>query len=123
LFGGLPDYYRQYSAKFMLGFDFLLLLPISVLLYVVLRRVATSRRMSLALWIALYFTVPLALYDYLYCGLVLGSGVGFLWEFWYLSVYYVIPWILAPAMVLLVNRIESRHDPPGSNQPTPATSD
>jgi hypothetical protein len=89
----------------MLGFDLLLLLPISVVLYFVLGRVPSGRRMSLALWIAFYFSVPFAVYDYLYCGLILGGGIGFLWEFWYLTVYYVIPWLLAPAIVLLVNRI------------------
>ena len=107
---GLPDYYQQYSVEFMLGFDVLVLLPFSIVLYVVLKRVALGRRMFLALWIALYFTVPLAAYDYLYCGLVLGLGIGFLWEFWYLTVYYVIPWLLAPAMVLIVNWTEG-HQP------------
>jgi len=109
LLTGLPEYYQQYSPEFMLGFDLLVLLPISIILYAVLKRVAPGRRMFLALWIALYFTVPLAAYDYLYCGLVLGRGIGFLWEFWYLTVYYVIPWLLAPAIVLLVKRIEGHH--------------
>jgi hypothetical protein len=107
---GLPEYYQQYSPEFMLGFDLLVLLPISIILHVVLKRVAPGRRMSRALWIALYFTVPLAAYDYLYCGLVLGFGLGFLWQFWYLTVYYVIPWLLAPAIALFVNRTEG-HQP------------
>jgi hypothetical protein len=108
LLGGLPDYYQQYSTGFMVGFDLLALLPISSVLYFVLRGVAPRRRMSAALWIAFYFTVPLAVYDWLYCGLVLGRGISFLWEFWYLTVYYLIPWLLAPAIVLPVNRIEGR---------------
>jgi hypothetical protein len=90
----------------MVGFDLLVLLPISAVLYFVLKRVPSKRRMSLALWIAFYFTVPLAAYDYLYCGLVLDRGIGFLWEYWYLTVYYVIPWLLAPAMALFVDRVE-----------------
>ncbi len=105
LLGGLPDYYQQYSTDFMLGFVLLVLLPISLVLYFVLRSVAPRRRMSVALWIAFYFTVPLAAYDYLYCGLVLDRGMRFLWEFWYLTVYYVIPWLLAPAMAVLANMI------------------
>ena len=108
LLGGLPDYYRQYSTAFMLGFDLLVLLPISVALYLVLCGAARLRRMSAALWIAFYFTVPLTVYDWLYCGLVLGRGIAFLWEYWYLTVYYLIPWLLAPAIVLLVNRVEER---------------
>jgi len=103
---GLPEYYQQYSPRVMLGFEVVLLLPFAVILYVVLKRVPPKRRMSLALWIAFYFTVPLAVYDYLYCGLVLGHGAGFLWEFWYLTTYYVVPWVLAPAMALLASKIE-----------------
>ena len=103
---GLPEYYQQYSPRVMLGFEVVLLLPFAVILYVVLKRVPPKRRMSLALWIAFYFTVPLAVYDYLYCGLVLGRGAGFLWEFWYLTTYYVVPWVLAPAMALLASKIE-----------------
>jgi hypothetical protein len=102
--GGLPDYYQQYSTGFMVTFDLLVLIPITLVLYFVLRRQAPRRRMTVALWIAFYFTVPLALYDWLYCGLWLGHGVGFVWEYWYLTVYYALPWLLAPAIVLLANR-------------------
>ena len=105
LLGGLPDYYQQCSTGLMLGCFLLVLRAISLVLYFVLRRVPPRHRMSVALWIAFYFTVPLAVYDYLYCGLVHGRGIGFLWEFWYLTVYYVIPWLLAPALALLVNVI------------------
>ncbi len=92
----------------MVVFDLLVLIPISVVLYFVLHSVASQRRMSVALWIAFYFTVPLAVYDWLYCGLVLDRGMAFLWEYWYLTVYYLIPWLLAPGIVLLVNRVEER---------------
>ena len=115
LLGGLPDYYQQYSTGFMLGFDLLVLLPISLALYFVLHSVAHRRRMSVVLWIAFYFTVPLAVYDWLYCGLWLGRGIGFVWEFWYLTVYYAIPWLLAPAIVLLANRVESGAAPAGGS--------
>jgi hypothetical protein len=107
LVAGLPDYYQQYSPVVMIGFEVLLLVPISLILYVVLKRVPPGRRMSLSLWIALYFTVPLAVYDFLYCGVILGRGIAFLWKFWYLSVYYVVPWLLGPAIVWLVRRTEA----------------
>jgi hypothetical protein len=81
LLAGLPEYYRQYSTEFMVAFDLVVLLPISVVFRRVLRRVPSSRRMQVALWIAFYFTVPLAVYDYVYCGLILGAGFGFLWEY------------------------------------------
>ena len=104
LLAGMPEYYQQYSPGFMVAFDLLVLIPISVVLRSVLGRVPARRRMQVALWIAFYFTVPLAVYDYVYCGLVLGFGVRFLLEFWYLTVYYVIPWLLGPGIAWLINR-------------------
>jgi len=108
LVAGLPEYYHQYSFGWMVAFDLFVLIPISVAFYVALGRVPSRQRMQVALWIAFYFTVPLAVYDSVYCGLVLGFGVRFLLEFWYLTVYYVIPWLLAPALVGLINRSARR---------------
>jgi hypothetical protein len=104
LAAGLPEYYQQYSSGLMVAFDLLVLIPISVVFHRVLGRVPSRHRMQVALWIAFYFTVPLAVYDFLYCGLVLGFGAQFLFEFWYLTVYYVIPWLLAPTLVWLISR-------------------
>ena len=101
---GLPSYYQQYSPTFMAWFDAVLLVAIIPLLVRVLHRAPDSRRMSAALWIAFYFTVPLAVYDWLYCGAYLGNGKAFLWRYWYVTVYYAIPWIVVPGVAVLVNR-------------------
>lgn len=113
LLAGLPEYYQQYSQGFMVAFDLLVLIPIFAVLYRVLGRVPQPLRMKVALWIAFYFTVPLAAYDYLYCGLVLGSGLRFLIEYWYLTVYYFIPWFLGPSIVWLIDR-GARESPKGT---------
>jgi hypothetical protein len=55
-------------------------------------------------WLAFYITVPLLLYDVLYCGVYLGYGAGFVVEFWYLSVYYIVPWIILPPTGLWLDR-------------------
>jgi hypothetical protein len=89
----------------MIGFDALLLIPIAAIVYFVLRRLPLDRRPTIALWLAFYFTVPLAFYDWVYCGLHLGHGTQFISRYWYLSVYYLIPWILFPLMALLVDRM------------------
>ena len=73
----------------------------------------SRQRMQVGLWIAFYFTVPLAVYDYLYCGLVLGFGVRFLIDFWYLTVYYFIPWLLGPGLAWFINR-GAREPPAGT---------
>ena len=104
---GLPSYYQQYSNVQMIWFDSLVLIPIAVIVYLVLRRLRPEKRLASALWLAFYFTVPLAAYDWLYCGLYLGHGVQFISSYWYLTVYYAIPWVLLPLMALLLNRMRS----------------
>ena len=113
LLGGLPSYYQQYSARFMLLFDVVVLVPIAGAVHLVLRGVRRETRLQVAVWIAFYFTVPLAIYDWLYCGIYLGHGMQFLSRFWYLTVYYIIPWILLPMVAFMLNHRSaraSRHD-------------
>lgn len=99
---GLPSYYRQYSPVAMAWFVSLLAPPLAGLCVLVLRRVAPERRMRHALWTAFWFSVPLALYDGLYCGLYLGHGARFLSLYWYLTVYYLFPWLALPAAAALL---------------------
>jgi len=82
----------------MLVFDAAVLAPLGFVAYWILKRTPPKFRMSLSLWLAFYITVPLWFYDYLYCGVYLGHGWAFLREYWYLSVYYLIPWMLCPAI-------------------------
>ena len=102
---GLPSYYQQYSNLQMIWFDSLVLIPISAIVFFVLRRIRPERRLTIALWLAFYFTVPLAVYDWLYCGLYLGHGARFISRYWYLSVYYGVPWVLLPLTAILLNRV------------------
>jgi apolipoprotein N-acyltransferase len=87
----------------MLWFEAVLFVILTGLAYLILKRVRPQRRVNGALWIAFYFTVPLAAYDWLYCSVHLGHGVAFLWRYWYLTTYYVIPWLLFPGMAALLN--------------------
>lgn len=48
--------------------------------------------------------LPLAFYDWLYCGVYLGYGTGFVRRFWYLSIYYAIPWVVLPVVALILNQ-------------------
>lgn len=105
--GGLPAYYQQYSQASMILFDVLLLPPLAAVFWAWLGRASPRHRVEMSLWMAFYFTVPLAIYDWLYCGLYLGHGIAFLGRFWYLTAYYVIPWPLLPVIAVLVNRYES----------------
>lgn len=104
---GLPSYYQQYSTAQMIWFDSVVLIPIAAIAYLVLKRYRPERRLPTALWLAFYFTVPLAIYDWLYCGLWLGEGLQFAWKYWYLTVYYLIPWALLPLIAHVLDRRDS----------------
>jgi hypothetical protein len=103
---GLPSYYQQYSTWTMAGFSVAVLTVLVVLLPRVFRRIRVHRRMTAAWWMAFYFTVPLAGYDALYCGVHLGHGWAFLWRYWYLTIYYFIPWVVLPAAAALAGEGE-----------------
>lgn len=107
---GLPAYYRQYSTSALIVFEVLLLGPVAAAGVLVLRPRRSAVRMRHALRVSFHFTVPLLLYDALYCGLHLGRGPRFLVEYWYLTAYYVVPWALFPAIALWLNRGERRGD-------------
>lgn len=96
---GLPDYYRQYSTVTMVAFDLAVLPAMALVFRRYLRMFSPDKRRTASLWLAFYATVPIAVYDWLYCGIHLGHGAGYLGAYWYLTVYYLIPWILAPCLV------------------------
>ena len=91
----------------MVWFDTLVLIPIAAIVYLVLSRLQPEKHLTVALWLAFYFTIPLAFYDWLYCGLYLGHGIQFISRYWYLTVYYAIPWVLLPVTALLLDRMRS----------------
>jgi hypothetical protein len=92
----------------MIWFDALLLPPIALVAYFMLKRRIGRGCLQRSLWLAFYFTVPLAIYDWLYCGLYLGHGLVFPVTFWYLTVYYLIPWILFPGLAIILDRRAQR---------------
>jgi hypothetical protein len=101
---GLPDYYKQYSDRFMAFFDAAILPPLWLVVYLSAKKATKGKALSASLWLAFYITVPLFIYDLIYCGIHLGYGINFLWKYWYLSVYYVLPWLIFPVIGLLVDR-------------------
>jgi len=100
----MPNYYLQYSNHIMILFVTILLIPISIIIGFVFKPIKQQKRLTIAFWYAFYFTIPLLIYDSLYCGIYLGYGFNFLVVFWFLTIYYLIPWILFPMIVLILNR-------------------
>jgi hypothetical protein len=101
---GLPDYYQQYSTKTMIIFDLFILPPIWFIIYRSVKSARPGRAVMAATWWAFYISFPLFIYDFLYAGLYRGHGINFLWKFWYLTLYYIIPWLLFPATGWVVER-------------------
>ena len=104
LVAGLPDYYQQYSTAAMILFDLLVLPPIWFLIYRISLKARPGSRLKICLWWAFYISVPLFLYDLVYCGLYLDHGLAFLTKYWYLTVYYILPWIIFPPMGWIMDR-------------------
>lgn len=104
---GLPDYYQQYSVKFMVLFDLAILPPIWFIVYRSSKYSRPGNAINISFWWAFYISVPLFVYDLIYCGYYLGHGPEFLVLYWYLTVYYVLPWILFPPTGWLVERFRS----------------
>lgn len=100
---GLPEYYQQYSTRALLVLEVVLLPPIWTIGFVVLRTWRGSR-LRHALVLSFYFTVPVFLYDLLYCGAYLGHGLGFVVRYWYLTTYYFVPPLLLVPTALWLDR-------------------
>jgi hypothetical protein len=100
---GLPDYYQQYSLVAVAIGSIILSVLISLSAVWFLRYGRDENRMQRAMWIAFYYSVPLAIYDYLYCGIYLGHGAAYLGKYWYLSVFYLTVWLTFPPTAFLLN--------------------
>lgn len=116
---GLPYYYQQYSTVTLAIGCTVLSVLISLAAIVMLRRSrSAARRRERALWLSLYYTVPFALLDWLYCGWYLGHGAGYLASYWYLTVFYVTPWLTFWPTAVLLEGSATQTDPtlqsPGS---------
>ena len=102
---GLPSYYQQYSTVTMAVAAVLLSVATSLAAILVLHRGRNETRMRRAFWLSVYYTLPFAALDWLYCGWYLGSGVGFFAKYWYLTVFYLTPWLtFMPTAALLTPR-------------------
>jgi len=101
---GYPDYYRQYSTEFMIAFDIIILPPIWYIVYRSAKRTKPGRGFIISLWWSFYISVPLFIYDLMYCGLYLSHGMNFLVTYWYLTAYYIIPWLFFPISGFIIDR-------------------
>jgi hypothetical protein len=104
---GWPDYYQSWSTSTLVALSALLLVPFFAGGWWYLRRPGRTSRTRRAVLLAFYCTVPIFLYDYAYCGLYVGHGVPFIVRYWYLTTYYVIPWLMYPATARWLDAIRA----------------
>lgn len=103
---GLPDYYQQYTPVSMAIGCIMLSVAISHGALTILSHGRADTRLPRAVWISFYFTVPLAILDWLYCGVYLGHGMAFLGRYWYVTVFYFTPWLTFVPTALLLRRAQ-----------------
>lgn len=101
---GLPDYYQQYTIKFMVIFDLAILPPIWFIIYRSAIHSRPGNGLNVCLWWSFYISFPLFIYDLIYCGFYLGHSIGFLTKYWYITVYYILPWVIFPPTGWVVDK-------------------
>jgi hypothetical protein len=90
---GLPDYYQQYSTVALGVACTVLSVFISLAALSILLRSRPENRAARAFWCSVYYTATFALLDTLYCGIYLNHGSDYLLKYWYLTVFYITPWL------------------------------
>lgn len=108
---GWPDYYQQYSFRTQIVICVLVLVAFAWQGVRFILPARVERRIGRGVWLAFYFTVPFALLDAAYCGVYLGHGATFLVRYWYLTIFYVIPWMLFVPLGWLSSRVPADRRP------------
>jgi hypothetical protein len=75
---GLPSYYQQYSIISLAVASIFLTVAISLAALYLLKRVKPEARLSVAVRLCFYYTIPFAALDAWYCGIYLGHGTSLL---------------------------------------------
>jgi len=99
---GLPSYYQDWPFTRLLYFCVVVFFIVGAFIYRRLTKNSTGNCLKRALEMAFYITVPFIFYDYLYIHFVREEPFELLNRFWFLSVFYIVPWIQAPLLFLFV---------------------
>jgi hypothetical protein len=113
LLGGLSsEYYQTWSfLKALLIVDVMPLILLVPLSYYILKYVVGHHFVLSGVVAAFYGSVPLVIYDYIFIGKYLNKGMAFLTDYWYLTVFYFVPWAVIPLVGYAIERKRSRTTP------------
>ncbi|MEM1027843.1 MAG: hypothetical protein AAGJ38_07145 [Planctomycetota bacterium] len=96
---GLPDYYQSWPLWSKIVICVVVTLGYFPGTSYTLRRYwSDGRHLINSLWLALYLTLPLFIYDYLLLAVYKGLGIGFVFPYWYLSFFYFSFWLQFPTI-------------------------
>lgn len=113
LLGGLSsEYYQTWSfwPVFIIVdvFPTILIIPLG---YYIMKYVVQHEYLRTSLLIAFYASIPLVIYDTIYIGFYLNKGLGFFVDYWYLTVFYFVPWIIMPLVAIKIkNDIKKKYE-------------
>ena len=93
---GLPDYYQSWSFGAKLAICAAVTILYIPLTPFILKKLDDREYFKNSLWLALYLTLPLFLYDYVFIVLIGGDDLSFIFRYWYLSFFYFSFWIQFP---------------------------
>ncbi|MCJ8169106.1 hypothetical protein [Atopomonas sediminilitoris] len=93
---GWPDYYQSWPLSMQIGAVVAVTLIYIPLSRLILQWMTTRDYLGHAWWLALYLTVPLFCYDVVYIKWIGGEDWGFLYRYWYLTLFYFSFWLQFP---------------------------
>ncbi len=103
---GLPDYYQSWSFnnKFIIcALVTVVYFPLGT--YLIKKMFLDKEYFKNSLWLALYLTVPLLIFDIIYIIGFLGEqDMSFITKYWYLTFFYFSFWVQFPLVGLLMEK-------------------
>ncbi|PCJ35817.1 MAG: hypothetical protein COA99_13630 [Moraxellaceae bacterium] len=103
LIGLWSDYYQQWGWVSQL--IFVDVLPLVLMVFLSKGLILLFKGYGLlksSLLVAFYFSVPFLLYDYIYLVLYQGNGAEYLFRYWYLTGFSLLPWFVFPVKATLM---------------------
>lgn len=105
IFGIPSNYYLDYSVKTRILIaiaTFLFFIP--PITYLIFKYMTNVNLFKLSLYFSLYATIGIFVFDFLYCGLYQGYGLGFLKSHWLQTSGYFFPWFEIPVIGYFMER-------------------
>lgn len=103
---GLPDYYQSWSFTAKISICIAVTLLYIPLTPFILKLIDNKNHVKNSLWLALYLTLPLFVYDYIFIVLIGGDNMAFVFRYWYLSFFYFSFWIQFPLIARFMKSYE-----------------